>query len=71
MINWLITGISRGFGKGLALEALVQAASSKNPPLHLPLGRESIERVRKNLKLIEDEIVEWQGLSLATDFPTP
>jgi hypothetical protein len=32
------------------------------------LERDSIERIRKTLKLIEDEITEWQGLSLATDF---
>ena len=53
----------------LAVKVIIQAASSKNPPLHLPLGRESIERIRTKLKLIEDEITEWQGLSMATDFP--
>jgi NAD(P)-dependent dehydrogenase (short-subunit alcohol dehydrogenase family) len=53
----------------LAVKVIIQAASSKNPPLHLPLGKDSIERIRKKLKLFEDEIKEWQGLSLATDFP--
>lgn len=52
-----------------AVKVIVQAASSKAPPLHLPLGRESIERFRRKLRFIEDEIAEWQDLSLATDFP--
>jgi hypothetical protein len=53
----------------LAVKVIIQAASSKNPPLHLPLGQESIERIRKKLKFVEDEITEWQALSSATDFP--
>jgi NAD(P)-dependent dehydrogenase (short-subunit alcohol dehydrogenase family) len=52
----------------LAVKVIIKAASSKKPPLHLPLGKESIERIRKKLKLIEDEITEWQVLSSATDF---
>jgi len=55
----------------LAVKVIVQVASTRNPPLHLPLGRESIERIRTKLKLIEEEITQWQTLSLATDFPAP
>jgi NAD(P)-dependent dehydrogenase (short-subunit alcohol dehydrogenase family) len=53
----------------LAVKVIVQAAASKNPPLHLPLGRESIERIRNKLKALEDDITAWQGLASATDFP--
>jgi NAD(P)-dependent dehydrogenase (short-subunit alcohol dehydrogenase family) len=55
----------------LAVKVIIQAASSKNPPLHLPLGKDSIERIRRKLKLVEDEISEWQSISSATDFPPP
>ena len=54
----------------LAVKVIIQAASRSNPPLHLPLGKDSIERIRKKLKLVEDEITEWQALSSATDFPS-
>jgi NAD(P)-dependent dehydrogenase (short-subunit alcohol dehydrogenase family) len=53
----------------LAVKVILQAASSTKPPLHLPLGSDSIERIRAKLKLVDDEITEWQGLSLDTDFP--
>jgi NAD(P)-dependent dehydrogenase (short-subunit alcohol dehydrogenase family) len=54
----------------LAMKVIIEAVSNRNPPLHLPLGKESIERIRRKLKLIEDEITEWQHSSSATDFPS-
>jgi NAD(P)-dependent dehydrogenase (short-subunit alcohol dehydrogenase family) len=51
-----------------AVKVIVQAASSATPPLHLPLGKDAIERIRRKLKQMDDEINQWQGLTLATDF---
>jgi NAD(P)-dependent dehydrogenase (short-subunit alcohol dehydrogenase family) len=53
---------------GAAVKVIVQAASSATPPLHLPLGKDAIDRIRRKLKQMDDEINQWQGQALATDF---
>jgi NAD(P)-dependent dehydrogenase (short-subunit alcohol dehydrogenase family) len=52
-----------------AVKVIVQATLSQTPPLRLPLGKDSIERIRRKLKQMDDEISRWQALGLATDFP--
>ena len=54
----------------LAVKVIIEAIASKKPPLHLPLGKDSIERIRKKMALIENEITEWEHASSATDFPS-
>ena len=50
---------------GLAVLKLVE---SQNPPTHLLLGPDALEFVRRDLKVLEQEMFEWESVSRSTDF---
>ena len=50
---------------GLAVLKLIE---SQNPPTHLLLGRDALEYVRRDLKVLENEMLEWESVSKSTDF---
>jgi NAD(P)-dependent dehydrogenase (short-subunit alcohol dehydrogenase family) len=45
-------------------------AESENPPLHLPIGSDSVERLRKKIALVSREVEEWEPFSKSTDHIT-
>jgi len=47
--------------------AIVQLANMKTPPLHLLLGSDAIEIIRKGLRERLSEIDAWESLSVSTD----
>jgi NAD(P)-dependent dehydrogenase (short-subunit alcohol dehydrogenase family) len=47
-------------------QAMCRLVDTKQPPLHLPLGADAIERRRRQLDAIAAEIDEWRDLSLST-----
>ncbi|GAA5235150.1 SDR family NAD(P)-dependent oxidoreductase [Verticiella sediminum] len=47
--------------------AIVQLASTKTPPLHLLLGSDAVEVVRKGMTERLAEIQAWESLSVSTD----
>ncbi len=49
-------------------QALVQIANSKNPPLHLLLGRDTIDRFKEKTTAIEKDIDEWYDAITETNF---
>ena len=49
-------------------QALVQIANSKNPPLHLLLGRDTIDRFKEKTIAIEKDINEWYDVITQTNF---
>jgi len=46
---------------------IIQLASSKNPPLHLPIGRDSVTLFNDNSIKTGKEVAEWEELSSSTD----
>jgi len=52
-----------------AVEAIITAANSPKPPLHLILGRIALTRFRHKLSDWQQEIAEWEGLTTGADFP--
>src|SRR5216684_237539 len=52
-----------------AVEAIIAAANSAKPPLHLILGRIALTRFRKKLSDWHEEIAEWESVTTGADFP--
>jgi NAD(P)-dependent dehydrogenase (short-subunit alcohol dehydrogenase family) len=49
-------------------QALVQIVYSKNPPLHLLLGRDTIDRFKEKTIAIENDINQWYDVVTETNF---
>jgi NAD(P)-dependent dehydrogenase (short-subunit alcohol dehydrogenase family) len=52
----------------LAADAIVQAITSPNPPLHLILGKFAYDRMSQKLDDFRKEMETWRALGLGTDF---
>ena len=50
-------------------QALLALAASERPPVHLPLGTDSLAQYRQKTANLEKEIVAWQGVTAGTDYP--
>lgn len=51
-----------------AVEAMVAAVSSSNPPKHLVLGKVAIQRWKNQLQALSSELAQWESFGAATDF---
>jgi len=54
----------------LAADAIVQAVTSPDPPLHLLLGRWAYDRFNQKLDALRHEMEAWREIGLGTDFKT-
>lgn len=52
----------------LAAKAMVDLAHLSNPPMHLLLGSDAVDRTRVMLKNFTAEIDQWEKVSRSTDF---
>jgi NAD(P)-dependent dehydrogenase (short-subunit alcohol dehydrogenase family) len=52
-----------------AVEAIVAAVSSPNPPKHLLLGKFALGRFRGKLDAMQKEMSEWESTTIGADFP--
>ncbi|HEU4680005.1 MAG TPA: hypothetical protein VFS35_10820, partial [Terrimicrobiaceae bacterium] len=52
----------------LAAGAIIRAVESKEPPLHLVLGADALERAHAKLERLLDELDQWKPVSLSTRF---
>jgi NAD(P)-dependent dehydrogenase (short-subunit alcohol dehydrogenase family) len=52
-----------------AVEAIVQAVHSPEPPRHLLLGKIALQRFRKYLQEWTEEMDKWQDVTTGADFP--
>ena len=52
-----------------AADAIIKIVESADPPLHLVLGSNGVQRVREALHGVLRSVDEWEAISLATDFP--
>jgi NAD(P)-dependent dehydrogenase (short-subunit alcohol dehydrogenase family) len=51
-----------------AADAIVQAVTSPNPPLHLLLGKFAYDRFNQKLNELRNEMEAWREVGLSTDF---
>jgi NAD(P)-dependent dehydrogenase (short-subunit alcohol dehydrogenase family) len=52
-----------------AADAIIEAITSKHPPLHLLLGQIAYERATAKLADLRTEFETWRDVTLSTDFP--
>ena len=52
-----------------AVEAIITAANSPKPPLHLILGQVALTRFRHKLSDWHEEIAAWESVTTRADFP--
>ncbi len=46
---------------------VVQLAQAKKPPMHLPIGRDSLENYRTNARQLAEDVEAWMHISVTTD----
>lgn len=51
-------------------EILIEIAEVENPPLHLPLGADSVDGIQNHLEKILKEISKWREKTMATGYQT-
>ena len=52
----------------MAAHAIVRIASSRNPPLHLALGRDAVAVMRREIEGVQRDLADWEALSTSTAF---
>jgi NAD(P)-dependent dehydrogenase (short-subunit alcohol dehydrogenase family) len=62
-----LDGKQPGDPKRLA-QALLKLVNSKNPPVHLPLGKDALALYRDKTARLEKELAEWKDTIVSTDF---
>jgi hypothetical protein len=50
--------------------AIVELVKSKNPPVRLPLGRDTIEEIEKKNAFVANELAEWRRVAESTSSET-
>ena len=48
-------------------QAFIKLAASENPPVHLPLGSDTLQRFREKTASFEKEIEQWHDVIVSTD----
>jgi NAD(P)-dependent dehydrogenase (short-subunit alcohol dehydrogenase family) len=48
--------------------AFIQLANAANPPLRLPLGSDTVERIETKNAFVAKELAEWRTVATSTDF---
>jgi NAD(P)-dependent dehydrogenase (short-subunit alcohol dehydrogenase family) len=57
----------RGDPRKLA-QAFIRLVNGKNPPLRLPLGSDTVERIEAKNAFVAKELAEWRSVATSTDF---
>jgi NAD(P)-dependent dehydrogenase (short-subunit alcohol dehydrogenase family) len=47
---------------------IIHLAASENPPLHVPIGKDSVEMLKSKISLLKAELSEWETVASSTDF---
>lgn len=48
--------------------AMLQLVNAENPPLRLPLGSDTVERIEAKHAFVEKELADWRTVATSTDF---
>lgn len=51
-----------------AADAILQVVNTSEPPLHLPLGKIAVERIRTKISDLSEEVSGWEEVSMDADF---
>jgi len=51
--------------------AIIAVVDSPHPPLHLPLGSDSVRYLRDKLAAMTQELAAWEAVSVKTGFDSP
>ena len=62
-----VNGGQRGDPRKLA-QAFIALVNAKNPPLRLPLGSDTVERIETKNAFVTKELAEWRSVATSTDF---
>ena len=46
---------------------ILKLANSKNPPLHLPIGKDAVAAFRTKVEQMTKEVIAWENISSSTD----
>jgi NAD(P)-dependent dehydrogenase (short-subunit alcohol dehydrogenase family) len=49
-------------------QAILKLADSENPPLRLPLGSDTVDKLIEKNRFVEKELNDWRQLAVSTDF---
>ena len=49
-------------------QVILELADSENPPLHLPIGKDSINSFRNKVAQMSKEVEEWEAISGSTEY---
>ncbi|WP_319423454.1 oxidoreductase [Pleurocapsa sp. FMAR1] len=52
----------------LGAQAIIKVVEADNPPLHLVMGSDALERTRANIQSLTGILNDWQEVSKSTDF---
>ncbi len=52
-----------------AAQAILDIVQHPNPPLHLVLGRPGLEMVQTKLRALQDDLRQWEQVTLGADYP--
>lgn len=52
-----------------AAHAMMQVVDAENPPLRLLLGAGALKRVREKIERWQEELAEWEPVTVGADFP--
>lgn len=52
----------------LGAQAIIKAVESENPPLHLVLGSDALQRTRAKIQAMTTDLNDWEEVSKSTDF---
>lgn len=52
----------------LGAQAIIKAIAAENPPLHLVLGSDALQRTRANIQSLTTTLNAWEEVSKSTDF---
>jgi NAD(P)-dependent dehydrogenase (short-subunit alcohol dehydrogenase family) len=62
-----VNGGQRGDPRKLA-QAFIALVNAKNPPLRLPLGSDTVERIEAKNAFVAKELADWRTVATSTDF---
>ena len=48
---------------------IIAVADSPQPPVHLLLGKNALQRLREKLAIRQKEIGDWESVTVGADFP--
>ena len=54
-----------------AAQAMIQVVEAENPPLRLVLGADALGMIRQKINSVLTEQMQWEDVSLSTDFDDP